>query len=148
VGKWYNAPVLVGLVYLEVRRTLHQKYNLIAVGHAKSYNPVSAPHRSEVLKFCKQGSLTENGSSDPNISFTYGDSFFGRNLGPQPQKHQVHLTLTKLNSINQLRSQLLFPSTVPPSYIPGKECISAVHVISFVPNKLRHVLISLLKCSS
>lgn len=89
VWKWYNAPVIVGLVYLEVRRTLHQKYNLIAVGHAKSYNPVPTPHRSEVLKFCKHGSQTENGSSDPNISFSYGDSFFGRNLGPQPQKHQL-----------------------------------------------------------
>lgn len=151
VWKWYNAPVIVGLVYLEVRRTLHQKYNLIAVGHAKSYNPVPTPHRAEVLKFCKHGSQTENGSSDPNISFTYGDSFFGRNLGPQPQKHQVHLTLTKLNSIIQLRSQLLFPSTVPSGYILWKKCTLSVHVVTFVPYKLKHVLqsyISVLKCSS
>ncbi|KAL2634211.1 hypothetical protein R1flu_005690 [Riccia fluitans] len=30
--KWYKLPVFMGLLYLELRRTLHQKYNLIAVG--------------------------------------------------------------------------------------------------------------------
>lgn len=30
--KWYKVPVFLGLVYLELRRLLHQKYNLIAVG--------------------------------------------------------------------------------------------------------------------
>ncbi|KAG6555135.1 hypothetical protein Mapa_003170 [Marchantia paleacea] len=30
--KWYKVPVFLGLVYLELRRLLHQKYSLIAVG--------------------------------------------------------------------------------------------------------------------
>ncbi|KAL3676751.1 hypothetical protein R1sor_026699 [Riccia sorocarpa] len=30
--KWYKLPVFMGLLYLEFRRTVHQKYNLIAVG--------------------------------------------------------------------------------------------------------------------
>ncbi|BBN06505.1 fatty acid alpha-dioxygenase [Marchantia polymorpha subsp. ruderalis] len=32
--KWHKVPVVLGLIYLELRRTIHQKYNLIAVGPA------------------------------------------------------------------------------------------------------------------
>ncbi|KAL3691462.1 hypothetical protein R1sor_005113 [Riccia sorocarpa] len=30
--KWYKLPVFMGLMYLEFRPTVHQKYNLIAIG--------------------------------------------------------------------------------------------------------------------
>lgn len=90
IGKWYNAPVIVGLVYLEIRRTLHQKYNLIAVGNAKSYQ-APAPQRNDVLTFCEHGSQQRNGSAaEPSTSYSDGESFFGRNMAPQPQKDKVH----------------------------------------------------------
>ncbi|KAG0629667.1 hypothetical protein M758_1G120800 [Ceratodon purpureus] len=88
IGKWYNAPVIVGLVYLEIRRTLHQKYNLIAVGNAKSYQ-APAPQRNDVLSFCEHGSQQRNGSAEPSTSYSDGESFFGRNMAPQPQKDKL-----------------------------------------------------------
>lgn len=81
--RWYNAPVVLGLVYLELRRTLQQKYNLIAVGNSKEYQ-ASAPLRYEATM-----KLTEGGESplDHNGQPVHG--FFGRNAAPQPQKSLV-----------------------------------------------------------
>lgn len=56
--RWYNAPVVFGLLYLEFRRLIHQKYNLIAVGDK------------------------DQASSLP------GHGFFGRNVLPQPEKNE------------------------------------------------------------
>lgn len=77
--KWYNAPVVIGLLYLELRRTLHQKYNLIAVGNAKQDETPAPPLRMKGI------------SGDPTLP--HNDQphhgFFGRNAEPQVQKGQI-----------------------------------------------------------
>jgi len=91
--KWYNAPVILGMVYLELRRTLHQKYNLIAVGSAKQnqeYQIPTAPLRAEAVNLLNgEGSLPLH-----NDQPVHG--FFGRNAEPQPQKSQVRAAETPL----------------------------------------------------
>lgn len=101
VGKWYNAPVLVGLVYLEIRRTLHQKYNLIAVEIAKSHHRVPAPHRYAVMNYCKQSqNVYDNGPTE--TSYAEDESFFGRNMEAQPQTNKVlSRSHSQLNLTNQ-----------------------------------------------
>jgi alpha-dioxygenase len=66
-------------LYLELRRTLQQKYNLIAVGNAKHNElPIPGPPRSQAT----------NGVSASNSKSGHG--FFGRNMQPQPsQKTQL-----------------------------------------------------------
>ena len=90
--KWYNAPVVLGLVYLELRRTLHQKYNLIAVGTSKQdlQYQVPAPLRDETIKL-----FTDSGGAkdDEQSALLHNDQpdhgFFGRNAEPRHQKSQV-----------------------------------------------------------
>jgi alpha-dioxygenase len=79
---WHKLPVFLGLIYLEIRRTLHQRYNLINVGSTPvgvRYNPIDYPYR------------TADGSyNDPfNLEAGSEDTFFGRNMMPSPQKDQV-----------------------------------------------------------
>lgn len=83
--KWYNVPVVLGLVYLELRRTLHQKYNLIAVGYAKrneEYELPAAPLRADGVHLLSGGDSSLLHNDNP----THG--FFGRNAPPEPQKSQ------------------------------------------------------------
>ena len=58
---WYNAPVVLGLLYLELRRLILQKYNLIAVGDEDQAKDLP------------------------------GHGFMGRNMLPQPEKNKVEL---------------------------------------------------------
>jgi alpha-dioxygenase len=79
---WYKMPVVIGLFYLEIRRTVLYKHNLIPVGQTKSkltFNPKEYPFR------------TANGMfNDPKNAETGSeDSFFGRNNEHQPQREKV-----------------------------------------------------------
>ncbi|CAM6040673.1 unnamed protein product [Sphagnum compactum] len=79
---WYKMPVVIGLFYLEIRRTVLYKHNLIPVGQTKSkltFNPKEYPFR------------TANGMfNDPKNAETGSeDSFFGRNNEPQPQREKI-----------------------------------------------------------
>lgn len=79
---WHKLPVFLGLFYLEIRRMLHQRYNLINVGTTPAgvrYNPIDYPYR------------TADGSyNDPFNSETGNeDTFFGRNMMPSPQHDQL-----------------------------------------------------------
>lgn len=79
---WHKLPVFLGLAYLEIRRMLHQRYNLINVGTTPTgvrYNPADYPYR------------TADGSyNDPfNLEVGSEGTFFGRNMMPSPQKDQL-----------------------------------------------------------
>lgn len=79
---WYKLPVFLGLAYLAIRRSLHQRYNLLNVGRSKSNirtHPVEIPYR------------TANGKFNDPFNIETGDegSFFGRNMLPSPQKHEI-----------------------------------------------------------
>lgn len=79
---WHKLPVFLGLAYLEIRRTLHQRYNLINVGTTPAgvrYNPIDYPYRT-----------AEGSYNDPfNQETGSEDTFFGRNMMPSPQKDEV-----------------------------------------------------------
>ncbi|GLJ28195.1 hypothetical protein SUGI_0553790 [Cryptomeria japonica] len=82
VYAWHKLPVFLGLAYLEIRRTLHQRYNLLNVGSTPvgvRYNPVDYPYRTADGKY-----------NDPfNQAVGSEDTFFGRNMLPSPQKDEV-----------------------------------------------------------
>ncbi|XP_038981978.1 alpha-dioxygenase 1-like [Phoenix dactylifera] len=75
---WHKLPVLLGLVYLERRRALHDKYNLLNVGKIDGipFNPDDYPYR------------TMNGEyNDPENNKAGSQlTFFGRNMPPMEQK--------------------------------------------------------------
>ncbi|KAF5194351.1 Alpha-dioxygenase [Thalictrum thalictroides] len=82
LGKWHRLPVFLGLIYLAIRRTLQQTYNLINVGPTPvgiSFNPVDYPYRTSDGKF-----------NDPfnEVAGSQG-SFFGRNLQPVHQNDKL-----------------------------------------------------------
>lgn len=81
---WYNAPVFVGLIYLEFRRTLHQKYNLIAVGNARVQSRSSPIQQLDALR-CVSGKFNSSTAGGPSEA----DTFFGRNIMPQVQTDKV-----------------------------------------------------------
>ncbi|GER29463.1 alpha-dioxygenase 2 [Striga asiatica] len=66
LGKWHRLPVIVGLIYLILRRRLHQNYNLFNVGKKPVELRSDGPAR-----------LSEEGS------------FFGRNILPVPQSNKL-----------------------------------------------------------
>lgn len=80
---WHRLPVFLGLLYLEIRRHLHQQYNLFNVGRTPSgvrFNAVDYPYRTADGKFndpFNEGAGSEN-------------SFFGRNVLPVNQKDKVY----------------------------------------------------------
>uniref|UniRef100_A0A1D1XVH6 Chorion peroxidase n=1 Tax=Anthurium amnicola TaxID=1678845 RepID=A0A1D1XVH6_9ARAE len=81
LGIWHRLPVLLGLAYLEGRRTLHQKYNLLNVGKVDttSFDPDGYPYRTDDGKY-----------NDPNNASAGSQmTFFGRNILPQDQKDQL-----------------------------------------------------------
>ncbi|PPS05909.1 hypothetical protein GOBAR_AA14728 [Gossypium barbadense] len=81
-GKWHRLPVILGLIYLAVRRRLHQHYNLISVGKSPSgvrVNPGDYKYR------------TDDGSyGDPfNEGAGSQGTFFGRNIMPVDQTDKL-----------------------------------------------------------
>nr|XP_010936734.2 alpha-dioxygenase 1 [Elaeis guineensis] len=78
---WHKLPVLLGLIYLERRRALHDKYNLLNVGEMDGtpFNPEDYPYR------------TMNGDyNDPENSKAGSQlTFFGRNMPPMEQKDEL-----------------------------------------------------------
>jgi len=89
---WYNAPVFVGLIYLEFRRTLHQEYNLIAVGNARVKSRSSPIQQLDALR-CVSGKYNSSTAGGPSES----DTFFGRNVMPQVQTDKVLYRTTSNN---------------------------------------------------
>lgn len=79
---WHKLPVFLGLTYLEVRRHLHQQYNLLNVGQTPTgirFDPANYPYRTADGKF-----------NDPfNEGVGSQNSFFGRNCPPVDQKSKV-----------------------------------------------------------
>ncbi|ERM99534.1 hypothetical protein AMTR_s00088p00083140 [Amborella trichopoda] len=78
-GIWHRLPVLLGALYLVIRRHLHEEYNLLSVGKTPvgvRFNPADYPYR------------TANGNYNDPFAPESGshDSFFGRNMPPQDQK--------------------------------------------------------------
>ncbi|KGN59637.1 alpha-dioxygenase 1 [Cucumis sativus] len=78
LGIWHKLPVILGLLYLAVRRHLHQEYNLFNVGRTPvgvRFNPVDFPYRTADGKY-----------NDPfNEGAGAQGSFFGRNIHPVDQ---------------------------------------------------------------
>ena len=81
-GLWHRLPVIFGLLYLSIRRHLHQEYNLFNVGVTPvgvRFNPVDYPYRTDDGKY-----------NDPfNEGAGSQGSFFGRNILPVDQKDKV-----------------------------------------------------------
>ncbi|XP_047319633.1 alpha-dioxygenase 1-like [Impatiens glandulifera] len=82
LGIWHRLPVILGLLYLAIRRHLHQQYNLLNVGRTPvgvRFNPADFPYRTADGKF-----------NDPfNDGVGSQDSFFGRNILPVDQKSKL-----------------------------------------------------------
>ncbi|KAJ4960690.1 hypothetical protein NE237_020600 [Protea cynaroides] len=82
LGIWPRLPVFLGMIYLAIRRHLHQQYNLLNVGRTPvgvRFNPVDFPYRTDDGEF-----------NDPfNEAAGAEGTFFGRNIPPVDQKHQL-----------------------------------------------------------
>uniref|UniRef100_A0A6N2LQZ3 Alpha-dioxygenase 1 n=1 Tax=Salix viminalis TaxID=40686 RepID=A0A6N2LQZ3_SALVM len=79
LGIWHRLPVFLGLLYLSVRRHLHQEYNLFNVGRTPTgvrYNPADYPYRTADGKYNEP--FNEGAGSQ--------GTFFGRNILPVNQK--------------------------------------------------------------
>ncbi|KAJ4961595.1 hypothetical protein NE237_021505 [Protea cynaroides] len=82
LGIWPRLPVFLGMIYLAIRRHLHQQYNLINVGRTPvgvRFNPVDVPYRTD------DGEFNDPFNEDAGAEGT----FFGRNIPPVDQKHQL-----------------------------------------------------------
>ncbi|KAJ4847375.1 Alpha-dioxygenase 1 [Turnera subulata] len=82
LGLWPRLPVFMGLIYLAIRRRLHQEYNLINVGSTPNgirFNPADFPFR------------TANGSYNDPFNEVAGSqgTFFGRNIPPVDQEDKL-----------------------------------------------------------
>ena len=74
-------PVPIGLLYLNTRRTLLEKYNLLAVrsSHGALFDPKEFPYRTGDGKY-----------NDPhNAKAGSQYTFFGRNMKPVDQQDEV-----------------------------------------------------------
>ncbi|KAK2365653.1 alpha-dioxygenase [Trifolium repens] len=82
LGIWHRLPVFLGLIYLNLRRHLHQQYNLINVGTTPvgiRYNPTDFPYRTADGRY-----------NDPfNDGAGSQGTFFGRNVPPVDQKEKL-----------------------------------------------------------
>ncbi|KAI3808706.1 hypothetical protein L1987_24664 [Smallanthus sonchifolius] len=80
--QWHRLPVFLGLVYLAIRRYLHDEYNLLNVGKTPvgvRFNPGDFPFRTADGKF-----------NDPfNDGAGREGNFFGRNMRPVDQKYML-----------------------------------------------------------
>ncbi|KAK3016543.1 hypothetical protein RJ639_006590 [Escallonia herrerae] len=82
LGIWHRLPVFLGLIYLAIRRHLHEEYNLLNVGKTPvgvRFNPADFPFRTADGKF-----------NDPfnEVAGSEG-TFFGRNILPVEQKSEL-----------------------------------------------------------
>ncbi|XP_027358520.1 alpha-dioxygenase 1 isoform X2 [Abrus precatorius] len=82
MGIWPRLPVFLGLLYLAIRRHLHQEYNLFNVGRQPvgiRFNASDFPYRTDDGKY-----------NDPfnEVAGSQG-SFFGRNVLPVDQKSKL-----------------------------------------------------------
>ncbi|XP_076945231.1 alpha-dioxygenase PIOX-like [Bidens hawaiensis] len=79
---WHRLPVFRGLVYLAIRRHLHDEYILLNVGKPPvgvRFNPADFPFRTADGKF-----------NDPFDEGAGGEgTFFGRNMPPMDQKDKL-----------------------------------------------------------
>ncbi|KAH9304355.1 hypothetical protein KI387_008759, partial [Taxus chinensis] len=82
VYAWHKLPVFLGLMYLEIRRILHQRYNLFNVGATpvgEKYNPADyGPFRTA------DGKYTDPFHPDAGSE----GFFFGRNMLSSPHKEE------------------------------------------------------------
>ncbi|KAA8530266.1 hypothetical protein F0562_004975 [Nyssa sinensis] len=82
LGIWHRLPVFLGLIYLAIRRHLHEEYNLFNVGETPvgvRFNPADFPFRTADGKF-----------NDPfNEGAGSQGTFFGRNVLPVDQKDKL-----------------------------------------------------------
>ncbi|KAI3704774.1 hypothetical protein L1987_75003 [Smallanthus sonchifolius] len=80
--QWHRLPVFLGLVYLAIRRYLHDEYSLLNVGKTPvgvRFNPRDFPFRTADGKF-----------NDPfNDGAGREGNFFGRNMRPVDQKDML-----------------------------------------------------------
>lgn len=82
LGIWYRLPVFLGLVYLLIRRHLHNQYNLFNVGPTPvgvRFNPADYPYRTA------DGEYNDPFNDDAGSQGT----FFGRNILPVDQKDKL-----------------------------------------------------------
>lgn len=79
--KWHRLPVIIGLVYLLIRRHLYQKYNLFNVEPSvgDQFDPKDYPYRTVDGKY--------NDSSNSNAGKV--ETLFGRNVLSVDQKDKV-----------------------------------------------------------
>nr|XP_043631921.1 alpha-dioxygenase 1 [Erigeron canadensis] len=80
--QWHRLPVFLGLIYLAIRRYLHDEYNLFNVGKTPvgvRFNPVDFPYRTADGKF--NDPFNEGAGSE--------GTFFGRNMQPVDQKDKL-----------------------------------------------------------
>ncbi|CAN1272710.1 Alpha-dioxygenase PIOX [Linum perenne] len=84
-GVWHRLPVFMGLIYLELRRHLHQSYNLINVGKygasgtVGGFNPSDYPYRTADGRY--------NDPNDKNAGSS--NTLFGRNVMPVDQEDKI-----------------------------------------------------------
>ncbi|CAN0857404.1 Alpha-dioxygenase PIOX [Linum grandiflorum] len=80
---WHRMPVFLGLLYLGLRRRLHQSYNLINVGKSANgvggFNPADYPYRTADGKY--------NDPNDANAGSQ--NTLFGRNVMPVEQDDKI-----------------------------------------------------------
>ncbi|GMP29179.1 hypothetical protein CsSME_00004397 [Camellia sinensis var. sinensis] len=82
LGIWHRLPVFLGLIYLSIRRHLHQEYNLINVGRTPvgvRSCPADFPFRTADGKF--NDPFNEGAGSE--------GTFFGRNIPPVDQNDKL-----------------------------------------------------------
>ncbi|KAM3703123.1 hypothetical protein ACJW30_04G072800 [Castanea mollissima] len=82
---WHRLPVIIGAVYLGIRRHLHQRYNLLHVGeiNGQRYNTEEFAHRT--------ADGTCNHPSDDTIGSQ--GTFLGRNMPPSTSPYGVGYTV-------------------------------------------------------
>jgi alpha-dioxygenase len=80
---WHKTPVLIGLLYLSSRRSLLDKYNLLAVGSSQGtpFDPKKVLHRTG------DGKYNDPDNAEAGSQYT----FFGRNMNPLDQKDEVFI---------------------------------------------------------
>ncbi|CAN6178571.1 unnamed protein product [Urochloa humidicola] len=78
---WHKMPVLIGLLYLNTRRTLLEKYDLLAVrsSHGALFEPKEFPYRTG------DGKYNDPHNAEAGSQYT----FFGRNMKPVDQKDEL-----------------------------------------------------------
>ncbi|XP_057998273.1 alpha-dioxygenase 2-like isoform X2 [Hevea brasiliensis] len=83
LGVWHRLPVILGIIYLAIRRHLHQRYNLLHVGgiNGLKYDTKQFSYR------------TADGKCNHPTDDTIGSqgTFFGRNMPPSSSPYGVEI---------------------------------------------------------